>query len=119
MAIEWDPILFVNLVLCIIIVLLGYLCYRKSHELLPVFIGAAFGLFGISHAATLLGFKVPLTIPLIIIRTLAYILVIYALWTHLKNSMIAKETKQAWVEFFQEESKPVTTRDAQADEKKE
>ncbi len=119
MAIEWDPILFVNLVLCIVIVFLGYLCYRRSHELLPVFIGAAFGLFGISHAATLLGFKVPLTIPLIIIRTCAYLLVIYALWMHLKNSMIARETKQAWVEFFQEDSQPVTPGDPHADRKKE
>ena len=104
MAIEWDPILFVNMVLCILIVLLGILCYRKSHESLPLFIGAAFGLFGVSHAATLLGFKIPLTIPLIVIRALAYILVIYALVMHLKTSMIAKETQQAWVDFFKEES---------------
>ncbi len=106
MAIEWDPILFVNLVLCIGIVLLGCLCYRRSHESLPLFIGAAFGLFGISHAATLLGFKVPLTVPLIVIRTLAYVLVIYALYMHLKSSMIAKETQQAWVDFFKEETRP-------------
>jgi hypothetical protein len=105
MAIEWDPILFVNLVLCIIIVMLGILCYRRSHESLPLFIGAAFGLFGVSHAATLLGFKVPLTFPLIVIRALAYILVIYALVMHLKISMIAKETQQAWVDFFKDESR--------------
>lgn len=105
MAIEWDPILFVNLVLCIIIVLLGTLCYQRSHESLPLFIGAAFGLFGVSHAATLLGFKIPLTLPLIVIRALAYILVIYALVMHLKTSMIAKETQQAWVDFFKEESR--------------
>ena len=104
MAIEWDPILFVNLVLCIIIVLLGLLCYRKSRESLPLFIAAAFGLFGISHAATLLGFKVPLTIPLIIIRALAYILVVYALVMHLRSSLIAKEAQEAWVGFFKEES---------------
>ena len=105
MAIEWDPILFVNLVLCIIIVLLGILCHKRSHESLPLFIGAAFGLFGVSHAATLLGYKVPLTLPLIVIRTLAYVLVIYALVMHLKSSMIAKETQQAWVDFFKEETR--------------
>ncbi|MDP3395960.1 MAG: hypothetical protein Q8S57_04755 [Methanoregula sp.] len=105
MAIEWDLILFVNLVLCIIIVLLGTLCYWRSHESLPLFIGAAFGLFGVSHAATLLGFKIPLTLPLIVIRALAYILVIYALVMHLRTSMIAKETQQAWVDFFKEESR--------------
>ncbi|MEI7857883.1 MAG: hypothetical protein WCH85_10325 [Methanomicrobiales archaeon] len=105
MAIEWDPILFVNLVLCIVIVVLGILCYRKSHESLPLFIGAAFGLFGISHAATLLGFKVPLTLPLIVIRALAYILVIYALFMHLRTSLLTKEAQQAWVDFFKEESR--------------
>jgi CHASE2 domain-containing sensor protein len=106
MALEWDPILFVNLVLCIVIVILGFLCFRKSREMLPVFIGAAFGLFGISHAATLAGFKVPLTTPLIIIRTLAYVLVIIALWQHLKNSMLQKEATQAWVDYFRSETAP-------------
>jgi predicted benzoate:H+ symporter BenE len=82
-----------------------HLIYRKSHEFLPLFIAAAFGLFGISHAATLLGFMVPLTIPLIIIRALAYLLVIYALVMHLKTSMIAKEARKAWVDYFREESR--------------
>jgi hypothetical protein len=103
MAIEWDPILFVNLVLCIIIVLLGLLCYQRNPEPLSVYIAVAFGLFGVSHTATLLGFKVPLTIPLIVIRTLAYILVIYALWSHLQTSLIIKEGQQAWVEYFKDE----------------
>ncbi|WP_321507356.1 hypothetical protein [uncultured Methanoregula sp.] len=104
MAFEWDPITFINLVLCIIIVVLGSLCWCRSHEKLPLFIGAAFGLFGISHAATLAGLKNPLTIPLIIIRTLAYILVIIALWLHLKDSLILKETRQGWVDYFKSET---------------
>ena len=106
MALEWDPILFVNLLLCIAIVILGYLCFRKSGETLPAVIGAAFGLFGISHAATLAGFKVPLTIPLIVIRTLAYVLVIIALWQFLKNSLLQKETRDGWVEYFKSEIEP-------------
>jgi hypothetical protein len=104
MALEWDPILFVNLLLCIGIVLLGYLCFRRSGDMLPAYIGTAFGLFGISHAATLAGLKVPLTMPLIIIRTLAYVLVLVALWQHLKNSMLQKEATQAWVDFFKSET---------------
>ena len=103
MAIEWDPILFVNLVLCIIIVLLGLLCYRRNPEPLPLYIATAFGLFGVSHAATLLGFKMPLTLPLIVIRALAYILVIYALWTQLRTSLIIKEGQQAWIDYFKDE----------------
>jgi CHASE2 domain-containing sensor protein len=104
MAFEWDPILFVNLLLCIGIVILGFLCFRKSGDMLPAIIGAAFGLFGISHAATLMGLKVPLTFPLILIRALAYVLVLFALWQHLKNSMLQKETRQAWVDYFKSET---------------
>jgi len=104
MLIEWDPITFINLVLCAIIVILGLLCYRKSREHLPLFIGAAFGLFGISHAATLLGLKNDLTLLLIIIRTLAYVLVIFALWLALKNSLLIRETRQAWVDYFKSET---------------
>jgi preprotein translocase subunit SecG len=104
MALEWDPILFVNLLLCIGIVVLGFLCFRKSGDMLPAFIGTAFGLFGISHAATLAGLKVPLTIPLILIRMLAYVLVLVALWQHLKNTLLQKETRQAWVDYFKSET---------------
>ena len=95
MALEWDPITFINLVLCIIIVILACLCFKKSRHNLPLYIGAAFGLFGISHAATLAGLKVPLMIPLIIIRTLAYVLVIIALYLHLQSSLILNETRKA------------------------
>ena len=104
MAVEWDPIIFINLILCIIIVVLGYRIFKKSGEKLPLYIGIAFGLFGVSHAATLAGLKVPLTLPLIIIRTLAYLIVIYALYMYLRENIIQKEARQAWVDFFREET---------------
>ena len=104
MVIEWDPIIAVNLVLCIIIVILGYLCSVKTGERLPLFIAAAFGLFGISHAATLLGLKDMVVIPLILVRAVAYLLVIFALYQYLKDSMAAKETRQAWVDYFRDET---------------
>jgi CHASE2 domain-containing sensor protein len=104
MALEWDPIIFINLILCIIIVVLGYLIFKKSGEKLPLYIGIAFGLFGVSHAATLAGLKVPLTLPLIIIRTSAYLIVIYALYDYLRANIIQKEARQAWVDFFREET---------------
>jgi hypothetical protein len=103
MAFEWDPITFINLLLCIVIVFLGVLCYRKSKEHLPLLVAAAFGLFGVSHAATLAGLRIPLTIPLIIIRTLAYLLVIIALWQHLRDSLILNEVREVWADFFRTE----------------
>lgn len=110
MQIEWDPIIFVNLVLCIIIVIMGYLSYHKSRNHLPLYVAAAFGLFGVSHAATLLGLKNILTIPLIIDRTLAYILIIVALFFALKENLIQKETNEAWAEFFMNETESEDTK---------
>lgn len=103
MILDWISIPLVNLLLCIAIVILGYLCYRKSGENLPLFIGAAFGLFGISHIATLAGLASALELPLILIRTLAYVLVIVALCIHLKKSLLLKETRDGWVEYFRSE----------------
>jgi len=67
-------------VLCIAIVVLGYWGYKKKEDKVPLYIGIAFGLFGISHLATLLDLKETLTDVLIIIRTLAYLTVVLALY---------------------------------------
>ena len=81
MAFIWDPITAVNLVLSVIVLVLGYWGYKKSNDKVPLYVGVAFGLFGVSHIATLLDFKQSLESVLIIIRTLAYLIVIYAVYT--------------------------------------
>jgi len=75
-----DPIYLTNLVLCVIILVLGILGYRNSGDKSPLYIGIAFGLFGVSHLLTLLGFKEALTTYLIVIRTIAYLLVAFTLY---------------------------------------
>ncbi len=70
-----DPIYLTNLILCAIILVLGILAYKNSEEMWPLFIGIAFGLFGVSHLLTLLGLRESLEIFLIGIRTLAYLVV--------------------------------------------
>jgi uncharacterized membrane protein YhfC len=80
MVFVWDPIYAVNLVLCIIIFVLGYWGYKKSRDVAPLYIGIAFGLFGITHLATLLNLKGTLESVLIMIRILAYLVVIVALY---------------------------------------
>ena len=75
-----DPIYITNLVLCIIILVLGILGYRRSRNISPLFIGIAFGLFGVSHLMTLLDLKATLTTFLIVIRTIAYVMVVFALY---------------------------------------
>ena len=75
-----DPIYLVNLILCIIIVVFGYLGFKKAKDTWPIYIAIGFGLFGLSHLLTLLGLKETLTGFLIAIRTIAYLLVIYTLY---------------------------------------
>ena len=79
-----DPMYLVNLVLCIIIVILGYWGSKKSGETFPLYIGIAFGLFGVSHLAILLGLKETLDVALIIVRLLAYLIVVYSLYKIVK-----------------------------------
>jgi len=79
-AFVWDTTLVINLVLCIVILVFGILGWQRTKNLTPLYIGIAFGLFGISHLATLLSLKDALNTVLIIIRLLAYLLVTYAVY---------------------------------------
>jgi uncharacterized membrane protein YhfC len=76
----WDPIYIVNLVLCVVILAFGLIGWRRSGKRFPLYIGVAFGLFGLSHLATILGLKEALETALIIVRTLAYLLVAFTLY---------------------------------------
>ena len=76
----WNPVIAVNLVLCIIILALGIWGYSGKKGDVPLYIGIAFGLFGISHLLTLLGLAAGLTAFIIAIRLIAYLLVVFALY---------------------------------------
>jgi hypothetical protein len=80
MNVVWDPMVVVNLVLCVIILVFGLAGWRRSGKAFPLYVGVAFGLFGVSHLATLLGLKDSLETALIVVRTLAYLLVAFALY---------------------------------------
>lgn len=80
MNLVWDPITIVNLILCIVILIFGVIAYNRTKSSFPLYVGIAFALFGVSHLATILGLKDALTVPLIVIRTLAYLLVVVALY---------------------------------------
>ena len=66
--------------LCTIILVFGIIGYRRSGKAFPLYIGIAFGLFGLSHLLTILGLKDTLAALLIVVRTLAYLLVAFALY---------------------------------------
>ena len=74
------PELVVNLVLCIIILVLGIWGYSKKKYDVPLYIGIAFGLFGVSHLMKILGVAAGLASLLIAIRLIAYLLVVFALY---------------------------------------
>ena len=75
-----DIITLVNLILGIVIFGLGIWAYSKKKGYVPLYLGIAFLLFAITHFITLLGLAAALTILLIIIRIIAYVVVIGALY---------------------------------------
>jgi uncharacterized membrane protein (UPF0136 family) len=75
-----DPILLLNLILCLIIFVMGVWEYFRTRSRVELYVGTAFGLFAVSHLLTFLGFAAGLTALLIVIRLLAYLIVIYALY---------------------------------------
>jgi hypothetical protein len=74
-----DLLVALNFIFSIIILIIGYWAFRKIQDPLPLYIGISFGLFGISHLAILMGYKSQ-ELSLIVIRTLAYLLIIFALY---------------------------------------
>jgi len=80
MQFSWDTMTFINLILCIVILIFGILGYQRSKSKVVLYVGFAFGLFGLSHLATLLNLRESLSTILIIVRTAAYLLVTYALF---------------------------------------
>ena len=70
----------VNLILCVIILVFGIWLYVRKKYDVPLYIGLAFGLFGVSHLLTLLGLAAGVATLLIVVRIIAYLLVVFALY---------------------------------------
>lgn len=86
-----DLIFVLNLVFDVVIVGLGYWAYRKSGNKIPAYIGIAFGIFLIANLATVLGYSETLGDVLLITRSLAYLIIIFALY---KFAYLQKQTYQ-------------------------
>jgi hypothetical protein len=80
MQFHWDTLVFINLILCIIILAFGIISWQRTKNRVVLYVGTAFGLFGLTHLANLLGLSTSLNVVIIVIRTLAYLLVAYALF---------------------------------------
>lgn len=77
---NWDPVYIVNLILCIIILIFGLIGFARSRYAISLYIAIAFGLFGLSHLAVLLGISKTLQVPLIYVRILAYLVVVFGVY---------------------------------------
>jgi hypothetical protein len=75
-----DPIVLVNLILCAVILLLGCSVYRKRGSVGALFIGIAFGMFGLSHLNTLLGLTLFPEVTFALLRICGYLFVAAALY---------------------------------------
>jgi membrane-anchored protein YejM (alkaline phosphatase superfamily) len=69
-------------VLSVTIAILGYLVYRRERFATALSIGLAFGLFGLLHFVTLVGLAFSLQDLLIVTRTVAYLVVVFAWCVH-------------------------------------
>lgn len=69
----------INLILCIVIFLLGFLMYRRKEKISALLISIAFGMFGLSHFSVVTGIAFP-EITFILLRICGYVLVAAALW---------------------------------------
>lgn len=77
MSLTFDLSYAINLLLCILILVLGIRAFKRGKGKMPLLLGIAFGLFGLSHFANLLGLHQLLSGFLIIMRIFAYLLVVY------------------------------------------
>jgi hypothetical protein len=80
MAFVPDPILLLNLLLCAVILLLGSLVYQKRGTISALFIGIAFGMFGLSHLNALYEPALFPDVTFVLLRICGYLLVAAALY---------------------------------------
>jgi len=72
-----------NLVLCVGIFALGYLRYAHSKNVMSLYIGAAFGLFGTTYLVELLGAAEQFQTVVTVARLVGYLIILAALYSYL------------------------------------
>jgi hypothetical protein len=77
---DFDIITTVNLVLCVLIIVAGYLAYNKDKNAAWLYVALAFSLFGLSHLVKLAGAEESLYDPMVAVRALGYLLVLFAIY---------------------------------------
>lgn len=83
-----------NIILCSVILILSIRYTKLSGERLPLYIGLAFALFGVSHIISLINSKDVFQIIITILRLSAYFLIIYSLTNLLRRFFDSKAQLQ-------------------------
>jgi hypothetical protein len=91
MNFSWDTLTGINLLLCIAIVVIGFLAWQRTRSWVILLVACAFALFGLSHLASLFGLSDELDTPLIVIRVTAYLLVTLAVLVEARSKKAVAE----------------------------
>lgn len=89
-----DFVTLINLILCVVIVAVSVFGCVKIGSLTPLYIGAGFFLFGVSHVFTLLGLAGSLYTPLVVVRVLGYVIVCAGLYLTIREVILRKQTQE-------------------------
>lgn len=74
----------INLLLCLAIVAIGLIGYRRSKHKLPLMLSVVFAIFALSHILVMAGISGELDTIVYALRILAYGLVIYLLYQYVR-----------------------------------
>jgi hypothetical protein len=77
---NWDPVTTFNLALSVAIFALAMVGWARVRNALALYIGVAFGLFALSHFASILGWGDSLSALLILFGAAAYVFVMVAVY---------------------------------------
>jgi hypothetical protein len=75
-----DSIALTNLILSLIVLILGIWAYMAVKSRSALYVGIAFGAFALTHLFTVLGLAVALAVFILILRIIAYVIVMYAIY---------------------------------------
>ena len=75
-----DPVVLTNLVLSLIVLILGIWAYAAAKSRSGLYVGIAFGLFAVTHLLSMLGLAAMLSMLIIIVRIIAYVIVMYSIY---------------------------------------
>ena len=85
MGIVWDPVNIINIILCTVIVILGFMAYKRGRKMVPLLIAIAFLIFDVSHLVNFFGLADNWEAFLMIIRTLGYLTVVLAMYQSIRT----------------------------------